>query len=46
MEKQPLKPEETKRDDDLLEQFSIIELEDRLEFETWCNKNCSCPGSP
>lgn len=31
--------------DDLLEEFSITELEDRLEFETWCNKNCNCPGT-
>lgn len=45
MEKQ--KPEEGKLNhvqDDLLEEFSITELEDRLEFEAWCNNNCSCPG--
>lgn len=29
--------------DDLLEEFSITELEDRLEFEAWCDKNCTCP---
>jgi len=30
----------------LLEEFSITELEQRLEFEAWCNivcdSNCSC----
>jgi len=25
------------------EEFSIIELEDRLELANRCNKNCSCP---
>lgn len=24
-----------------LQEFSIIELDERLEFTTWCN-NCSC----
>lgn len=40
------KPEENKLNriqDELLEEFSITELEDRLEFESWCNNNCSCP---
>lgn len=26
----------------LLEEFSIMELEQRLEFEAWCDGNCSC----
>lgn len=26
----------------LLEEFSITELEQRLEFEAWCNGNCDC----
>jgi hypothetical protein len=26
----------------LLEEFSIMELEQRLEFEAWCNGNCDC----
>ena len=26
----------------LLEEFSITELEQRLEFEAWCDGNCSC----
>ena len=42
-----MKPEESKLNsiqDELLEEFSITELEDRLEFESWCNNNCSCPA--
>ena len=27
---------------ELLEEFSIMELEQRLEFEAWCDGNCSC----
>ena len=31
----------------LLEEFSIMELEQRLEFEAWCDGNCSCePQGP
>lgn len=26
------------------EEFSIVELEDRLELASRCNKNCSCPA--
>jgi hypothetical protein len=26
----------------LLEEFSIVELEQRLEFEAWCDSNCDC----
>lgn len=29
----------------LLEEFSIMELEQRLEFEAWCDGNCSCDGN-
>jgi hypothetical protein len=28
----------------MIEEFSIVELEDRLEFLDRCNSNCSCPG--
>ncbi len=28
----------------LLEEFSIMELEQRLEFEAWCDGNCPCDG--
>ena len=42
MEKQD--PKLNRVQEDLLEEFSITELEDRLEFEAWCDKNCSCPG--
>ena len=27
-----------------VEEFEIVELEDRLELADRCNKNCSCPG--
>ena len=33
----------------LLEEFSITELEQRLEFEAWCNLFCTtnnCGGAP
>lgn len=31
----------------LLDEFSITELEERLEFEAWCDWNCGCgPGDP
>jgi uncharacterized membrane protein len=30
---------------ELLEEFSIMELEQRLEFEAWCDGNCSCQPS-
>ena len=33
----------------LLEEFSITELEQRLEFEAWCNFFCTtnnCSGTP
>jgi hypothetical protein len=26
----------------LLDEFSITELEQRLEFEAWCDGNCTC----
>ena len=29
---------------DALEEFSIMELEDRLEMAERCNNNCGCPG--
>ena len=29
----------------LLDEFSITELEERLEFEAWCNWNCGCTPS-
>lgn len=28
------------------EEFSIMELEDRLELAERCNNNCSCPAEP
>ena len=28
----------------LIEEFEIIELEDRLELADRCNRNCECPG--
>ena len=28
-----------------LEEFSIMELDERLEFVAWCD-NCSCPKKP
>lgn len=31
-------------DQTVLEEFSIVELEERLEFEAWCDYDCSCPG--
>lgn len=31
---------------DLLEEFSIIELEERLEFESWCDADCQCGPPP
>lgn len=27
---------------ELLDEFSITELEERLEFEAWCDGNCGC----
>ena len=30
--------------EDLLEEFSIMELEERLEFEAWCDSNTNCPS--
>ena len=30
----------------LLDEFSITELEERLEFEAWCNWNCGCNPPP
>jgi hypothetical protein len=30
---------------DMLEEFSILELDDRLEFVAWCDTNCSCTGT-
>ena len=30
--------------EDLLEEFAITELEDRLEFVMKCDNNCGCPG--
>jgi len=29
---------------DHLDEFSIMELEDRLELAERCNNNCSCPA--
>ena len=29
----------------VMEEFSIVELEDRLEFFFWCNGDCKCGGS-
>ncbi|HEX8147187.1 MAG TPA: hypothetical protein VF591_08415 [Pyrinomonadaceae bacterium] len=32
---------------ELIEEFSIMELEQRLEFEAWCNFGCdSCSPPP
>jgi hypothetical protein len=32
---------------ELIEEFSIMELEQRLEFEAWCNFGCdNCPPPP
>ena len=31
------------KDELMIEEFSIVELEDRLEFLARCNPNCSCP---
>ena len=28
----------------VMEEFSIVELEDRLEFFYWCNGDCGCGG--
>jgi hypothetical protein len=25
-----------------LEEFSVFELDERLEFVAWCDKNCAC----
>ena len=30
--------------EELLEEFAITELEDRLEFVMKCDTNCGCPG--
>lgn len=30
----------------LLDEFSITELEQRLEFEAWCDWNCGCGPPP
>lgn len=30
----------------LLDEFSITELEQRLEFEAWCDWNCRCDDPP
>jgi len=30
----------------LLDEFSITELEQRLEFEAWCDGNCGCNPPP
>ena len=30
----------------LLDEFSITELEQRLEFEAWCDWNCGCNPPP
>jgi hypothetical protein len=27
-----------------IEEFSIMELDDRLEFVAWNDGNCGCPG--
>ncbi len=39
---------EKKKDDnkknELVEEFKIVELEDRLELADRCNENCSCPA--
>jgi hypothetical protein len=36
---------EPKTQDEMLEEFSILELDDRLEFVAWCDTNCSCTGT-
>ena len=39
--------DEPKSVDDVLEEFSIMELEDRFEFVMKCDGNCSChPPQP
>jgi hypothetical protein len=30
---------------EMLEEFSIFELDDRLEFVAWCDSNCVCTGT-
>ena len=30
----------------LLDEFAITELEQRLEFEAWCDGNCGCGPPP
>jgi|SwirhirootsSR3_FD_contig_31_21088815_length_353_multi_8_in_0_out_0_1 hypothetical protein len=37
--------ETTKEQDELVEELSIFELDERLEFVAWCD-NCSCPIKP
>lgn len=34
-----------KSPDTNVEEFSIMELDDRLEFVAWCDTNCNCKGS-
>lgn len=36
-------PEDKK--DQALEEFSVMELDERLEFVAWCD-DCSCPIKP
>ncbi|MGC2742162.1 MAG: hypothetical protein WA672_03180 [Candidatus Angelobacter sp.] len=35
---------EDKKKELMIEEFSILELEDRLEFLEKSDTNCSCPG--
>lgn len=41
---QPVTPSEKDKglSEELFEEFSIMELEERLEFVTWCDGNCNC----
>ena len=37
---------EEKTTQESLEEFSIMELDDRLEFVAWCDTNCNCGKQP
>jgi len=43
-EQEPVVPEDNAAG--AVEEFSIIELEDRLEFVTRSDDNCGCPPPP
>lgn len=44
-EKQEVQERDSRQEVEVIgEEFSIIELEDRLELAGRCNTNCSCPA--